>query len=359
MKLLYLVMTLFYVSFINAFTPSFDMYDTQADTLQELPDSRLAQIYQEIIDLTEDNFFQKRADDSSTVSALTQVLENVENSGLIMDILEEIAASPTQTDNLANLTVSLLKNGGGLIGGINITLNYTSLWDTVKLSGIIFSTLDGLMLNVSNRNFLADRIGVMLKRNPWVAELLTQLGAGHALTVSYLHELITTFKSKASNWDEMLQQTSMPNSKSVIIGARDDSNSSGQYDGSAQEFLSNLINTVANSALADQSIGNLLQAVNDSGIVIPVVLDVLNSTSVLGMFGTIIGKVYDSGVLDGIDLNSYYQLAKKNHFLTNAIQIGLTDPTYSPSLARILQRMEINGVYQQTQWNLHGGPDKK
>lgn len=333
------------------------MFDLDSGSSEEYSDSRLAQLYQELADLTEEHFFEKR--DDASVSTLTQVLSQVQSSGVIMSVLEEIANSPTQIDNLANLTVSLIKNGGGAIGGLNITLNMTALLKTVEDSGIIFSTLDGLMFNVTNRNFLADRLGVLLKRNPWVAQLLTELGAGKALTVARIADLVQNFTSKASNWDEMLQQTESVTSKSVVLGARDDSNSSGQYAGSAQEFLNNLINTVASSTLASQSIGDILQAVNDSGIVVPIVVDVLNSTSVLRMVGTLIGKIYDSGVFDNFDLNSYYQLARNNGLLTNSIQIALTDPTYSPPLARIFQRMEMNGAYQQTQWNLHGGPDKK
>lgn len=340
---------------ISAYSPTGDMFDLESESSDDYSDLRLAQLYQHLTDLTEQHFAEKR--DDSSVSTLTQVLSQVESSGVIISVLEEIANSPTQINNLANLAESLIRNGGGVVGGLNISLNMSSLLKTVKDSGIIFTTLDGLMLNVTNRNFLADRLGVLLKRNPWVAQLLTDLGAGKALTVAHIADLVQNFTSKASNWDEMLQQTESVTSKSVVIGARDDS--SGQYAGSAQEFLNNLINTVASSTLASQSIGDILQAVNDSGIVVPIVVDVLNSTAILRMVGTLVGKIYNTGAFDNIDLNSYYQLAKKNGLLTNSIQIALTDPTYSPPLARIFQRMEINGAYQQTQWNLHGGPDKK
>lgn len=331
------------------------MFDLESESSDGYSDFRLAQLYQHLTDLTEEHFVEKR--DDSSASTLTQVLSQVQSSGVITSVLEEIANSPTQINNLASLAESLIKNGGGVVGGLNISLNVSSLLKTVEDSGLIFSTLDGLMFNVTNRNFLADRLGVLLKRNPWVAQLLTDLGAGKALTVAHIADLVQNFTSKASNWDEMLQQTESVTSKSVVFGARDDS--SGQYAGSAQEFLNNLINTVASSTLASQSIGDILQAVNDSAIVVPIVVDVLNSTSILRMVGSLVGKLYNAGTFDSIDLNSYYQLAKKNSLLTNAIQIALTDPTYSPPLARIFQRMEINGAFQQTQWNLHGGPDKK
>lgn len=306
--------------------------------------------YDSILEMTKHHLSKRDGE-----STILNLLNTVNESGILIKVLHEIAESDKQMDNIANATIKLLEGDTSVLSGLNISLdlNTTQILDAVKKAGLINSTLDELVLNPENRNYLADSLGLVLKRNTWIAKLLSDLGNGHELSIGWIADLVKNTKSKASN----MHQVDTQESKQVIISTRDDDDDD-DYSGSATQFLSNLINTVTSSNLVHNSLSQVLNAVNESQIVSSIVLQVINDTEIKSMAEHIIGKVYDSGVLNGIDLNSYYNEYKENNVLSNAVQIGLTDPTYAPGLARIFQRMENNGVYQQIQWNLYGGPKK-
>ncbi|ODV65044.1 hypothetical protein HYPBUDRAFT_153947 [Hyphopichia burtonii NRRL Y-1933] len=331
------------ISSVFAYTsiPTTDTFDIPEE-YDDNPYSMLDEIMQQILWMT-DSSFEKR-DQTSTIADL---LQSVNQSGIIIDLLHEIAGSQALIDNIANATIDILRNGIHLNSTLKIDINSTELMRRVIKSGVINSTLDVLFFNVPYRNFLSDCLGDMLARNPWVAKLLVELGNGKDLTVPFLANLIENTTSKASNWDQVRNQ-----GKTVKINTRDDN------EGTAKEFFQNIVSHVLNSRLAETSIDTILEAVNQSQIVPYLVLQVINDTEIKGMALELVSKVYNSGVLNDIDTNKYYSDAKKENVLSTGVQVALTDPVYAPPLARILQRMELRGIFQQVQWNLYGGPDK-
>lgn len=49
-----------------------------------------------------------------------------------------------------------------------------------------------------------------------------------------------------------------------------------------------------------------------------------------------------------------FKMQKKKNILSDGAQTVLTDPTYSPALAKLFQQMENNGVFADIQKNLYG-----
>lgn len=303
--------------------------------------------YEEIESLVNDymgdqdsgQIFEKR----DQISTFEGIIQSVNDSGVIFDVLHEIAGSDEQIDNLANTITTLVQNGSTMVDGVNITLNYTNIWNSIKKSGLVESLLNGLLLDPENRLYVARASGGLLRRDIWISKIIYDLGNGQKLTVKYLADTIRNFKSKAP-------ELTKSNSTDPLVYKRDDD----KYSGSAQQFFNNLIGAVINSELVGGSLENFLIALNRTGVALSVTLKVLGDGQTLSMSRKLVSKLYDNGLFDNIDLDKYYSDLKKGNKLSNAVQVVLTNPTYSPGVAKILQQMENDGVFYVVQHGLHG-----
>ena len=61
-----------------------------------------------------------------------------------------------------------------------------------------------------------------------------------------------------------------------VLNTRDDSDDD-QYAGSFNSFVGNIINTVASSSLIQGSVSDIIIALNNSGIVVPLVMEALQN----------------------------------------------------------------------------------
>lgn len=310
----------------------------------------IPQEYADIQSTVESFIVQDGLAKRDSVATLEGIINSVANSGIIFDLLDEIASSDTQMDNLANAVISIL--GGNLsaltsrLGGLNISLNISTIWQTVQSSGIIPSTADGLLLNETNRDFLASRVGNILVTQTWISQLLIDLGHEAKLSFDNIAKLIKTVKSKANGTQVITN--SDPNSKSVFIGKRSD------YQGSAQAFINNLVGQVVGSNILSQTAGDFLVALNRTGVVAPLALKLLDEPSLATIITTVSPKIYNSGELSKIDLNGPYEKLKKESLLSDGLQWVLVQPTYSPPLGLLLKYLDKNGYYQQIQDSLFG-----
>ncbi|CCG22197.1 Pga45 protein [Candida orthopsilosis Co 90-125] len=135
-------------------------------------DSNDASLYYDLIDMfSDEDLLHKREDDDDNLqNTINYVLEKLNSSGIIWELLDAIADHPERIDYLANLTSSLL-------GGMNITINVgdilsgdsalssltqfinvTAIVDAVMDSGLVTSLADGLLLDSNFRPRLADII---------------------------------------------------------------------------------------------------------------------------------------------------------------------------------------------------------
>lgn len=326
------------------------------------------------------NSFSSSTTNSAAVDQYVSLFKTIGASGLIPQLLSEIANSSEQVQNLAN-QVQFFAAGGSNISfdGLNVELNFTEILNAVLDSGIIQSTANGLLVNDTNNQFLAQFLGGVLSspNNVWIGWLLMGLGNGHDLTVPWLADLIVNSTSKANtnstNQSEINVQQQLPvaqqaqnydvvidfsdNWESNFIKRADDD--TNQYSGSLNQFINNAANTILNSQLVSSNANDILVALNQSGIVVPLVIEVLKTPNLNNLVSPIVATLYNNGVFDGLDLESYYEYAKEKNYLSDALQYLLTDEHWSPPLAQLFRRMEDTGSFQYLQDNMYGPHKRK
>lgn len=402
MKLTSLIPTtlLFCSQIVHCF--DFLQYDDILDEIASLGDYSDA--------TSKDGYNIEKRDDSNltynqaAVDQYVYLFQSIEQSGLIPDLLEEITNNQTQIDNLVSY-IELLLSGdlGGenstiSLNGISINLNTTQIMNAVVESGIIPSTYDQLLGNKENNQKVADFAGGVLSspNNVWIGWLLTDLGQGHALTVPFLADLIVNTTSKANtndtNRSDINVKETPPLAEDVGLnpeGINNDgttkdavyinlqeqeakrikkreeylmskraSDVDNQYAGSLSQFLNNAINTVVNSQLVSSSINDIVVALNQSGIITPIVLQVLQNDNLSSLVNPIVKTLYEHGAFNNLPLNYYFIYAKERNILSDGLQFVLTDPHYAPPIARLLKRMEDIGTFQYLQDNMYG-PHKR
>ncbi|KAI3403667.1 hypothetical protein KGF56_003485 [Candida oxycetoniae] len=349
-------------------------------------------ILKEISDLdTLDGFesiqmFEKRDDNSTNdavVSQYTTFFQTLGASGLLPEIINEISSSPEQTQNLVTYLEFFLSGDGGnetSTEGLSINLNMTQILNSVMSSGIIQSTAQYLLVNDASNQFLGNFLGEVLgaPKNVWVGWLLLGLGDGHDLTVDWIADLIVNTTSKANtnednmseiNVEQGLPVTPKGQNYDIVIDvnggregsqtnyARDDGDDN-EYAGSFDKFLNNAINTILQSNIVQSNANDIIVALNQSGIVGPLVLDILKLPNLSNLTNTIASTLYKNGALDGLDLESTYEDAKQKNILSDALEYILTDGYWSPPLAKLFRRIEDTGAYQRLQDNMYG-PHKR
>lgn len=283
--------------------------------------------------------------DDGALNTIEQILIQTNKSGILWDLVDGIAASNLLIDNIANLAVSVLNGNTSAIEGlgVKIELNTLDLVATVMQSGIITLVADGLLLNEANRQKLAGVLGNSLENDVWISKLLQGLGDGDEPLVDYIANTIKYTKSKNPRHQDQLRQR--------VLSLERRANT----EGLAQLFFGNLINTVLQSQLVSGSLSDVLVALNDTGVGVDMVVQLLDHTGLLYAIGlAVVSKLYNSGALSGIDLNTPYQKAKREHTLLDGLQALLTNPTYAPGIAALFKQLDDSGVYHEVKLNLYG-----
>lgn len=89
-----------------------------------------------------------------TAPTIEYILNAVNRSGLIFDVLDQIAYEPERIELVANLTGKLLGNNTlSSLGYIlkDTSLNYSLIYESVQDSGVVESLLDGILLDADYR----------------------------------------------------------------------------------------------------------------------------------------------------------------------------------------------------------------
>lgn len=277
-------------------------------------------------------------------STLQQLIESLNRSGVIMDILHEIADSPEQMNTLSNWIFQFLVRvkASTTLNSLDVLINITELKSAVMESGLIQSTFLGMLLDETQRNLLADNLGEVLVNYSWIGEVLKNVGQSGQISFNMIFNIVRDYKSKDPGF----------NGTSYLKLRKRGNNT--DYSGSLQAFLNNIAGSALSSQLASSSLGSILSAVNNSGVVISTLQASLGDQKILTMVGFIANKIYNFGVFDAIPLNDYFQKGKANKFLSKQLEAVLVNPTWSPPLGMVLQRMENQGVFEQLRLNLYG-----
>lgn len=336
MKLLSLIVLVFNLGCVFGWLDTLEVYDNLD--------------YQQLVDnleyITDSTIFKR--DQNSTLDA---IISSVGNSGIVTDLLSEIASSDAQINTLVNLTTALLKGASVDLQGFNISLNVSSLLQQVLASQLIQLTAGYLLLNNTNNDILANRTGYFLSHYIYVGHILNNLGAGQPLSVQMIADTVKNSK----NLNPRTNGSSSTPSKQAIFGI--ELNSRQDTSGSAQAFLSNLINGVISSQLVSSNLQAILYSLNRTQVVGPIAMEIIQNDTILSMFPKLIGGLYNNGALDNIDLNKYFQEAKRTSLLSNGLQLLLDSPTWDPAVGRLLHTMESNGVFKDIEDGLYG-PNK-
>ncbi|KAG7192767.1 uncharacterized protein KQ657_001550 [Scheffersomyces spartinae] len=285
----------------------------------------------------------KRAGSAIDESTIESLLLYANKTNLIVDAAEAFLDNSTNVVLLSQVIVNALN---GTYNNLILTfagsgsLNISSILHVVEASGLIQTTSGTLLIKDYNRNRTADMLGQLLVDQIWIPKLLKGLGDGHDLTFDYIFKLVNESKASTTNG----------NSKQTVLGKREDTS---QYAGSANTFFYNLVSQLTSSELFLASVSDILKALNNTNVAPYIIMDVLNSTTILSGVGQILTNVYDTGALKNIDLNSYFVEAKKSNMLSDLLQKILTDPVYSPYLGKLFQRMELEGYYRQIQHKMY------
>ncbi|CAK7897121.1 hypothetical protein CAAN1_27S00408 [[Candida] anglica] len=303
-----------------------------------------AELSEEIAAFSQEHL-SKRADSPSSIESL---LLAVNQSGIIFQTVDSIATSQPAMDNLANLLISVLKSNSSassMLSSLNISLNVSDILETVKASGIITTIADGLLLNDQNRQAVAAVAGDTLANHVWASKILQGLGDGKDLTVDYIADTVknTVPKGEAANSTDSSKEA-------VFTNAKRAESTSGSY----QTFVNNLVNAALASQALSISLDGVLAALNDTGLGLSLVMQGLNSTSLRTIGSYVLPKVYNSGALDNIDLNTFYQHSKKSGLTANALQSLFTNEKYAPPVALIFKQMEDQGVFEKVRLHLYG-----
>ncbi|KAK6198723.1 uncharacterized protein RJT21DRAFT_131402 [Scheffersomyces amazonensis] len=187
------------------------------------------------------DYLSKRDAVQNTVA---EILVMVNQSGVIWNVLDEIAGHPDRIQTLANFTA-------GIIGSINISnIDFSALYSTassynatgllkeVEKSGLITSLLDGILLDASYRPVLVDLI--------------------YRIVISQKNTLLYIIKGVFHKRDLSVSQLTQDEFSDLVKRASD------EFSGSITSFIGNLAEQVLGSQIFVNATGDVLDALNDT-----------------------------------------------------------------------------------------------
>lgn len=242
--------------------------------------------------------------DVKTVSSL---LETVNRSGIIFDVLDEIAGHPRRISLLANATARLIKSLGGsldlsLLEEIGAGLNITNIYDIVKDSGLVTSILDGILLDDNYR--------------PVLVKLIKRIAEANKSLIAYIiDDVFAAAKKKRADDDD------------------DDDNSNG---GTLETFAINIVSTVLSSRLFTNIVNDTVVSLNDTGIAVYIVKRAIADESYQNMTVELFDDLKDTGVIK-IDNSTLSNLN-----ITKIVSSVLDNPTMILRLTRAALSGDLN-----------------
>ncbi|KAG7661040.1 uncharacterized protein J8A68_005412 [[Candida] subhashii] len=318
--------------------------------------------------------FNKRADNetNTTVDAtsaplnLTTMIVQVYESGMIQELLYNFTSSHENNEALANATVAFLQNSEGatsLLSSLNITINTTQILNAVMASGLIQQVADGLLVNDTNRQALGAMVGSLLGSPDfvWVSYLIKGLGEGEQLTLDWIVDVITNSKSKANTNEDNQSDIRIARLRKRADNdttTASNTTATSDFEGTFNAFIGNIISQVVNSDLITRTITEVLNAVTQSKIVVPLIMQSLQLPGLGDLLVTMVTTMYRGGIFNNIPLQAYFEMLKEEHILAEQTQALFTHPVYGPAIGKLFKQMEDAGVYQRIQDNMYG-PHKR
>ncbi|KAL6453465.1 PGA45 Predicted GPI-anchored protein 45 [Candida maltosa Xu316] len=249
-------------------------FQKEIDTFVEssLPEHSQAMFY-ELIDVFNSNSDLSKRDDQ-TEQTIESLLNAVNSSGIIWEVLDAVADSPSRIEYLSNLTTSLLKGRNITIKPADLlsessdltkNLNISGILAAVENSGLVTSLLDGLLLDTNFRPHLVDLID--------------------RIVLSQKNVLLYIFAVYLSKRDSEFAETDL-----FELMKRADN----QYAGSLGTFATNAIGSIVSSPLVANIAADVLNALNDTGFAVYFVQRFISTESYINMTGTLLSDIISS-----------------------------------------------------------------
>lgn len=292
---------------------SFDLQEIMDDFFDQASIPELDQFYLMA------NLYKR---DERTIETL---LEYVNKSGIIFDLLDQIADYPERVQAIGNLTV-------GLLGRL----------PPIDLSNLLLPTNMGAM---SNNSY----INTLLKSG-----LVKSLADGLLLDESFRPVLVNlTYRIVDSNKNVILYIVD------GVLAKRDLQKRANDYSGTLGEFAKNIFGSVLDSNLFKSAFGDIVNALNDTGVAVYVVKKFLSDDAYLNMTATLASDAIHSGainitgtpnitkIIGGVlaDPSALGKLA--SGALSGKLDLKGTFGKYAPAIKSIIQGLERKGLFEE------------
>lgn len=289
--------------------------------------------YYELLDSS--NELSKR--DVQTIAGLLELLNRSE---IIWDVLDQVAGHPDRIQTLANLTSGLID----FIGASNISLadltsaasslsgsvNVTAIVGAVLDSGVVTNLLDGILLDDSFRPVLVNLINdVVLSFKTEIWFLLKGVFAKREYLEPMSQEEIIEVFRRASN------------------------------EGSLETFASNVVGTILESQLVKNISLDLLAALNETSFLTYTVKRFLATPAYINMTTDLISDIYNTAHinidLSSINISAIVGSALANpKLISNAVGLLLSGNLdlsflgkYASAVSKIITGLEDKGLFQE------------
>lgn len=270
--------------------------------------------------------------DNNNVESLVKAINR---SGIIWDFLDTLVKHPKAVSRLANLTGNLIESSAGkvnisVIEGLLSTTNVTALVEAISESGLLESVLDGVLLDKNYRHVIEDIIERFVYSNIDM--------------ISFIFNDIFL--------------------KEVSLMKRDDSTS--KYSGSFGAFLINTIASVLSSQLLVDSVRELANALNNTGVGVYVVKRFIANESYQNLTIDFAKDIYNTGAINlnltSLNISAIVGTVLENpKIITNLVSNVLSNNNtqgnekmskYVQATKDIVQDLQNDGLFEELNNNL-------
>lgn len=238
-----------------------------------------------------------------TVESLLTVFND---SGILWDILDQVAYYPDRILMIANYTGKLLKNfdiGSVFSTSLKLDLNYSAIYDSVADSGLVTSLLDGLLLDEEYR--------------PVLVNLTSRILEGNKNLFLYLVQDIF----KKSKRDEGLLEK--------------------RETSSLTTFVTNIISAALGSSLVGGIANDVVVALNNTGVAVDIVKRFIANEGYQNMTAQLVLDVINTGDIT---------LGNSSINITSIASTALSNPTVIVGLVSSLLsgNIQLSGLGEYT-----------
>ena len=268
-----------------------------------------------------DSFYQNDGIHKRDEQTIEKALLLINRSGIIWEALDAVAGHPSRIQFLANQTAKLLNSSGGIsidFKALTSGVNGTELLNIVKDSGLITSILDGILLDDDYRPVLTDLIERVVRPNMFV--------------ISYLIH-------------DVFQKRS--------IQKRAD------YGGSLATFAENTISTILGSKIFTNTLADIVNALNDTGVAVYTIKRFIADESYQNMTAALVKDIYDTGAIKfsgSLNITAIVGGAVSNpkaiskiigKVLSGDLNLGSSLGKYTGAVKKIIKDLEDDGLFAE------------